>query len=1014
VYAQPADWAGHHSHRGVSPLTQDAHSFIAALDEVDLARFRVVGAYARYDEAVRTALQDARQKILAGFEPPGRKRENHLIWAAPGTGKTYFVQQVAASLPSGLRYHELNLAKCTEPEFRSGLRALEGNGASLCLVDEIDAKPQEPWPYEVLLPYLDAAVDRGARFVFVLAGSSGASLEEIKQRIAARPKGTDLLSRIPTGHEYVIRPMSLGDRLLIVLSQLRQAGLEAGREIRAIEKLGLYYVALNPKLANARQLREFAVRAVERVPKSDDRVKYDHLFLPGDPENKVFWAQALPVAEPLVNTFVILSGEAVASGAQLVKPRPRSRTNLPRHLTSFIGRDREIEEVKGLLSTTGLLTFTGPAGVGKTRLALRVVADLVNQYLDGVWMAELGALSDPALVPKTVATALDVPEQPGRALTETLKDYLRPKSLLLVLDNCEHLLSACAQLADVLLKTCPILRILATSREPLGLPGEVIWRVPSLSIPSLKHLPPIEELTQYEAVHLFIDRATLSQPGFRITAGNAAVVAQLTHRLDGIPLAIELAAARVKALPLDAIANRLDDRFRLLTGGSRTGLPRHQTLRATLDWSYDLLSEQERILFRRLSVFAGGFTLEAAEQICVGEGVDDSDILDLLTRLVDKSLVIFDEPEGQGRYRLLESVRGFGSDRLQESGEASDVRRQHRDWHLALAEQADRELRGPRQAWWLERLETEHDNLRAALEWSKAEEDGAEAGVRLTGALQSFWVIHGHDVEGRAWFEGALARSSDLPPSMLPKVLGGATLFAWRQGDFERAIALGEKGLVLCRELDDKENGAPLRIWLGLVAARQGDYERATALLEQSVSMCNDLGKKWLTSMALACLARVLLDQGNYERAAPLSMQSLALARDAGDKTRIAFSLHGLATVALRRGENRRAAEYFRESLGVGREVGNRWIPAECLQGLAGVACTQQQYEKAARLFGAVEVSREAIGISPTLLDQPYYEECVTSTRGALGDAPFAAAWAEGRAMTLEQAIEYALIPESS
>lgn len=290
---------------------QDAQAFIAALDEVDLLRFRVVGTYTRYDESVRNALQDARQKILAGFEPPGRKRENHLIWAAPGTGKTYFVQQIAASLGDGVRYHELNLAKCTEAEFRSGLSALDGGQACLCLIDEVDAKPQEPWPYEILLPYLDAAVERGARFVFVLAGSSGSSLEDIKQRIAARPKGTDLLSRIPTGHEHVIGPMSLGDRLLIVLSQLRQAGQERSRDIRAIEKLGLYYVALNPRLANARQLREFAVRAVERVPKTDSRVKYDHLFVPGDPENKAFWVQASPVAERLVNAFVVLAGDRV-------------------------------------------------------------------------------------------------------------------------------------------------------------------------------------------------------------------------------------------------------------------------------------------------------------------------------------------------------------------------------------------------------------------------------------------------------------------------------------------------------------------------------------------------------------------------------------------------------------------------------------------------------------------------------------------------------------------------------
>ena len=349
------------------PAPQDAQAFIASLNEVDLSRFRVVGTYTRYDESVRNALQDARQKILAGFEPPGRKRENHLIWAAPGTGKTYFVQQMAASLPTDIGYHELNLAKCTESEFRTGLARFDGGEMCLCLVDEVDAKPQEPWPYEVLLPYLDASVERGARFVFVLAGSSGTSLEEIKQRIAARPKGTDLLSRIPTGHEHVIGPMSLGDRLLIVLSQLRQAGQETGREIRAIEKLGLYYVALSPRLANARQLREFAVRAVERVPKTDDRVKYDHLFVPGDPENKAFWMQASPVAERLVNSFVILTGDR----AELIRAQSSVVTAAPSSPT-----DREGE---ALSSPRPLIKYAQSGGV---RVAYQISG---TGLIDVVW-----------------------------------------------------------------------------------------------------------------------------------------------------------------------------------------------------------------------------------------------------------------------------------------------------------------------------------------------------------------------------------------------------------------------------------------------------------------------------------------------------------------------------------------------------------------------------------------------------------------------------------------------------
>ncbi len=503
-------------------------------------------------------------------------------------------------------------------------------------------------------------------------------------------------------------------------------------------------------------MREFAVRAVERVPKSDDRVKYDHLFVSGDPENKAFWIQALPLAQCLANAFVIVSGDRVEPApSKEGEGRPRStaaapstehpvtsasriRPNLPRQLTSFIGRERESAEVKRLLSTTGLLTLTGAGGCGKTRLALRVVADLGEQYPDGAWVAELAALSDPALVPTAVATALDVAEQPGRALIETLKSYLQPRSLLLVLDNCEHLVTACAELADVLLRTCPTLRILATSREPLGIPGETLWRVPSLSLPDANRPPSPENLTQCEAVRLLVDRISSHQPGFAVTQSNAGAVARLCSELDGIPLAIELAAARIKILTVEQIAARLEDRFRLLTGGGRTALHRHQTLRAAMDWSYGLLSENERIVLRRLSVFAGGLSLEAAEAVSAGGGVETSDILDLLTQLVDKSLVGVSMRGGEARYGLLETVRQYGRDRLREAADVTDVQRRHFDWYLRLAARAEPELFGPHADVWGERLETEHDNLRSALEWGMAQVAGGETVLRLAGALGFF------------------------------------------------------------------------------------------------------------------------------------------------------------------------------------------------------------------------------------------------------------------------------------
>lgn len=1010
-------------------VTTDVVSFLRALNVVDLSQFRVVGAYARYDESIRNALQDARQKILAGFEPPGRKRENHLIWAAPGTGKTFFVQQIAQSLANGIAYRELNLAKDGEVDFRAGLDALDGKLPCLCLVDEIDAKPQEPWPYEVLLPYLDAAVDRGSRFVFVLAGSSGHTMADLKQGIAARPKGADLLSRIPSAHEHEIPPMSFGDRLLVALSQMRQAGLDAGREIRSVEKLSLYYVALHPRMANARQLREFAVRAVERVPKSDDRIKYDHLFTPGDSESHRFWVKASPVAEELVNTFVTVVGEQgrSASGAAITAVRESAedaaraaasesgsravvapvRTNLPRELTSFIGREREIADVKRILPTTALVTLTGFAGVGKTRLALRIAAEVVAEYRHGAWLAELAALSDPALVTKGVATALDVPEQPGRTLTESLIAYLRSKSMLLVLDNCEHVISACAELADAVLRACPNVRILTTSREPLGIPGEAIWRVPALSIPSPTRLPPLEALTQYDAVSLFADRAALSHPGFRVTGGNAAAVAQVAARLEGIPLAIELAAARVKALPVDVIAAKLDDRFRLLTGGARTG-PRHQqTLRTALDWSYDLLSEPERRLLRRLSVFAGGFTVEAVEHVCGPNGEDD--ILDQLTSLVDKSLVGFNERAEPARYGLLESVRQYGNEKLHGAGETAELRRRHRDWCLELVAQAESAFRGPDEATWLDRLETEHDNCRTALEWSVQEPGGAAATLRLTGSLYWFWFIRGHWHEGRMWCERALARSGDASPAALPATIVGAMSFAVRQSDYGRAAELGDWGLAVSRGVNDKFNTALLTHWLGTLALGHGDYERGAAFHKDTLSMGRDLGDKWLAGMELVQLGIIARYQGDYDHAMALLTESLAFGKDTRNVYFIAYNLSHLGAVALLQNDYARAGDYLIECLELSHGHHFQWVTAGGLDRLAGVASGRGEDERAARLFGAAEAARELMGERVSAQEQTIRDQRIASSRERLGHTAFDEQRTRGRAMSLDQAVGYAL-----
>ncbi len=759
--------------------------------------------------------------------------------------------------------------------------------------------------------------------------------------------------------------------------------------------------------------------------------------------------------------------------------------NLPIQLTSFIGRGREITEVKRVLSTTRLLTLTGAGGSGKTRLALQVSAEVLEEFKDGVWLVELAAMSDPTLVPQTVASVLGVHEQSGRPVLTTLSDLLQPKQVLLVLDNCEHLVAACGHLAGTLLRACPSLRILATSREMLGIPGESIWRVPPLSVPSPRHPPTLEHLTQYEAVRLFVERAVYSQQGFAVTNGNAPAVVQVCHRLDGIPLAIELAAARVKVLAVEQIAARLDDRFRLLTGGSRSTLPHHQTLRAAMDWSHDLLLEKERILFRRLSVFAGGWTLEAAEAVCSGDGIEETEILDLLTQLVDKSLVLVETQSGEARYRLLETVRQYGNDRLVESGESDRLRTRHLDFSLKQAE-AVQDLTGPAVDAWIQRMEIEHDNMRAALEWSST--SGAMGTtLRLAVALSTFWNRHSYWTEGRKWLELVLASMSGASPSLRAEALQGAGMLAWFQGDIRRAVLRLEESVALARELGDKKNMADSLNILGVAAYRQGDYGRTVALIEESLELSRELGRtepfalylmgivsrlrgdyeraevlgkeslalnrglgrqrhialsldslgllayyrgdytqaqalceealalfrelgdKFGIAGSLNSLALAACGQGNYEQADALCEESLTESREVSDKGAMARSLNVLGRVANHHSEYERGAALLRESLALFREMRDKLGIIRCVGGLADVAWGHAFSERAARMYGAAEGLRESIGAALPLADRLELDQNVSTVRSQIGKDAFAAAWDAGRAMTLEQAIKYAL-----
>src|SRR5919112_376772 len=461
------------------------------------------------------------------------------------------------------------------------------------------------------------------------------------------------------------------------------------------------------------------------------------------------------------------------------EPAPRSPErpphNLPSELSSFVGREEELTEVKRLLENNRLLTLTGSGGCGKTRLALAAARKVVERFENGVWMVELASLAEPSLVPQAVASTLGVRERPGSSLTVVLSDYLRTRNLLLILDNCEHLIDVCAELTEAWLHSCPALRVFATSREALGITGEVAWPVPSLSLPDLRRLPDPEGLPRYESSRLFVERTVAVRPDFTLTEQNASAVAEVCYRLDGIPLAIELAAARTKVLSVQEISTRLGDSFRVLTAGSRTATSRQRTLRATMDWSHELLCQKERVLFRRLSVFAGGFTLGAPESICAGEGLQSDEELELLSHLVDKSLVNMWEDRTGTRYRLLETIRQYGWERLEEVGEAAHVRERHAGYYLAVAEEAEPELKGERQVTWLERLETEHENLRVTMAWLLGRGESEEA-ARLGWALWLFWGIRTHLAEGRRSMERALSARGNIA---IFAAAPGEGLFFW-------------------------------------------------------------------------------------------------------------------------------------------------------------------------------------------------------------------------------------------
>jgi predicted ATPase/DNA-binding SARP family transcriptional activator len=666
--------------------------------------------------------------------------------------------------------------------------------------------------------------------------------------------------------------------------------------------------------------------------------------------------------------------------------RGKTPNNLPKHLSSFVGREQEMVQVKKLLATTRLLTLTGTGGMGKTRLSLQVAEDVVDQFKDGAWFIELAPLADSELVAQTLASVVGVREEKGRPLMSSVSNFLRSRQMLIVLDNCEHVIDACARLVDVLLRIAPNLRILATSREALGITGEIVFRLPSLALPELQPLSPMEILSQYEASRLFIERASAVLPNFRVTNQNMDSIAQVCHRLDGIPLAIELAAARVNVLPVEQIAERLDDRFRFLTNGSRTALPRQQTLLASIAWSYDLLSASEQALFRRLAVFAGGWTLEAAEQVASANEQAPSDtgarstfsvshlpretILDLLTQLVRKSLVLVDGTGAGARYHFLETIRAYARGQFNRSDEASAVTHSHAAYYRQLVNKAEPHLFGPELGSWLNRLEKERDNLRAALEWSKSSSDrnpvnaseSLEIGLAIAGFLWRFWDVRGYITEGREWLDAILAASAASHSYEKAYALHTAGNLAYTQGDLSRAKELFQSCRSLSDELGRTQLVAHMNNNLGNVAWAEGEYDLAATLYAKALAHYREVGWTWGISMGLKNLGSVERVQGRYDRAKALHEESLAQYRQAGDKGRIALALNGLGLLKEDLAQYDKALELFQEAVDLYNQVGDQVGITDTRHNLGKIAERQGDYARAAALYESSLAQYQEIG----------------------------------------------------
>lgn len=733
--------------------------------------------------------------------------------------------------------------------------------------------------------------------------------------------------------------------------------------------------------------------------------------------------------------------------AEMRAPTPHLR--VPSPLTDLIGREREALDVADRLRSSRLVTLTGAGGIGKTRLAIAVAEAMVNEYPEGVCFVDLEPISDPHLLVPKLAAAVNVKEEAGDPLLKTVLSHLQSKRLLVVMDNCEHLVEACAPLIEDLLKSCPEITVLATSRQWLGLIGETAFQVPSLSVPPFRQLTRGDSLSlpwllTYEGVRLFVDRAAAVYTPFELTPENAWLVAQICVRLDGIPLAIELAAVQVRNLSMEELVVSLDGRFHLLESGYRKASPRHKSLYTLVDWSYALLSEPEQKLLRRLAVFVGEWTVEAAESVCMDAGREAEPVAVLLSRLVDRSLVVREAQGAHSRYRLLEIIRQYAQERLHEAGE-EDIRKRHRDYFLALAEEAEPHLQGAQSSFWIDRLDQEHDNFRRVL----AEAKDAAVCLRLVSALWRFWYARGYIGEGRRWLENALGNNEAADAAVRARALNGAGALAMVQSDYAEAKRRLEECAALSRQIGDEEgyasalhnlgnvalirtdylsaqelfdvclrlfrrfgnrqNIARALISLGTLAQEQADLTNARAYFRESLAIYRELEDKNGIALALNNLGVVAHHERNYTQAREYFEQSLALRRQSEDFWNVAVMLGNLGSLMLEQGDLPAARGFLRESLEIARHLGDRYGAAYVVVAMAAMAAEQQDYARAALLLGADEGLRAPTGAPMHASLKEFYESSLTTAHSALGDQAFTAQWEKGRSLTLEQIGAYVL-----